>query len=140
MTQVDLNNQAGSIASEGLDPKQKDLEHMVLFVPEHNTFFCSFWFINCEAERRKFQRMKYQQKRAKFFRHRELEFTPKSMTAEFAQHTDGQISRSATGTGEGVHPAVKIHRRFKKINRAFKIFKRSEPGDPEEMARRFDEL
>ena len=138
MTQVDLNNQPGSIASEGLDPKDTDLAHMVLLMPEHNEFFCSFYFINCEAERRKFQRMKTVQKRARFVRHRELEFTPKSMTAEFAQHTDGQISRSVEGTGEGVHPAVTVRRRFKKINRSFKIFKRSEPGSPEELARRFD--
>ena len=49
--------------------------------------------------------------------------------------------QSPRNTPFSLHTVVSqtdVHRRFKKINRSFKIFKRSEPGSPEELARRFD--
>ena len=113
---------------------------MVLMVPELNQFYDSFYYVDRMLQPKKFKDYNKANKIAYVRRHQELELNAKTMTAEFAQHTDGQISRGHEGDGDGVHRHVKVFRRFKKINRAYEIRKLADPAlSAKEMAEKFDQ-
>ena len=144
MTQVTMNNQKDSIYGEAENINETtpvdDLQHMTLFVPEYDCFYDSFYLLQPGSSTlRSYNKLsKKEKKDSRFFRHCESKLTPKRMSGEFAQHTDGQISRSREGSGVGVHRFVKVKRRLKRINRAYELSKRGDPViDPDEMKQRF---